>query len=131
MESLPSDRAPKNGAQRTIQSFFLFPAFSGHIRPTPANPTLFPTPCLPLLARPVLGHTVKDPLFEATKKPTGWVALLQHRDRLPVSRPPSLVAAREAIAPNHHPSIHFVPFFENFFNRGIETPFRARRWLPY
>jgi len=63
------------------------------------------------MARPVLGHTVKDPSFEGTKKPIGWVALLQHRDRHPVSRPPSLVAAREAIAPNILTSIHFVKVF--------------------
>jgi hypothetical protein len=105
----PGPRAPKRRAAHN-SIFFLFPALLGLIRSiAPVFPPRF-------LARPVLGHTVKEPSFEGTKKPIGWVAFQkQHRDRHPVSRPPSLVAAREATAPHQYQSIHFLIFFEIFF----------------
>lgn len=65
---------------------------------------------IPLLARPVLGHTVKDLPSRGLKSRSGGFTLNylgKHLDRHPVSRPPSLVAAREAIPPRPHTSTHF------------------------
>jgi len=65
--------------------------------------------------------TLSKILFEGTKKPIGWFALKQHRDRHSVSRPPFVVAAREASCPHPGPSTHFDLFFEFFFARTAES----------
>ena len=122
MESLPSDRAPlRRAAHNSI--FFLFPTFLGLMSSHRADvqgpfPALFPSrfwhvPCW---------ATLSKIRFEGTKKPIGWLASLQHLDRHPVSRPPSVVAAREAIHPHPHPSTHFEIFFRIFFRN-------ERKWL--
>jgi hypothetical protein len=64
------------------------------------------------LARLPLSHTVKELVSRGLKSRSGG----SHRDRRSVSRPPSVVAAREASCPTPSPSIHFVKFLEVFSN---------------
>jgi hypothetical protein len=109
MDSHPSDRAPQRRAAHN-SIFFLFPAFLGLIRPTPWKIPPSPAFLSLLLARPVLGHTVKELVSRGLKSRSG----VSHRDRRSVSRPPSVVAAREASAPPLPPSTHFENFFRIF-----------------
>ena len=62
------------------------------------------------LARLPLSHTVKELVSRGLKSRSGG----SHRDRRSVSRPPSVVAAREASCLTPSPSIHFVKFLEVF-----------------
>jgi hypothetical protein len=64
------------------------------------------------LARLPLSHTVKELVSRGLKSRSGG----SHRDRRPVSRPPSVVAAREASRHSTLTSIHFVMFLEVFSN---------------
>ena len=75
----------KKSAQRTIQSFFSHPAYFGFAEP---NLECFH----PHLGTSRAGPHCQRTSFEGNKKPIGCF----HRDRRFVSRPPSVVAAREA-----------------------------------
>jgi len=77
--------------------FFLFPAFAPERIP---SARMFSST---LPARRVLGHTVKELPSRGLKSRSG----ASHRDRQPVSRPPTDVTAREARTPKPHPSTHF------------------------
>jgi hypothetical protein len=73
MDSHPSDRAPlRRAAHNSI--FFLFPAFLGlipsHALKVPAVSSI----SFPLLARPVLGHTVKELVSRGLKSRSGQPA---------------------------------------------------------
>jgi len=100
--------------------FFLFPAFA----PEASLPRGFSSS---LPAPRVLGHTVKELPSRGLKSRSG----ASHRDRQPVSRPPTDVTAREARTPNPHPSTHFEKKFRFF--HGIFTT-RSQpaifHWLP-
>ncbi|MBC8128637.1 MAG: hypothetical protein H8M99_15975 [Gloeobacteraceae cyanobacterium ES-bin-144] len=78
-----------------------------------------------LLARPVLGHTVKELPSRGLKSRSGgfteFLNSANHLDRHPVSRPPSVVAAREATCHSHNTSTHFDSFFA-FFSKHSPKP---------
>ena len=102
----PAPRASKKRAAHN-SIFFLFPACFGF-----AEPIL---ECFHLnLGTSRAGPHCQRTSIEGTKKPIGCFASLRHRDRHPVSRPPSFVAAREARWHPPHPSTHFVIFFRFF-----------------
>jgi hypothetical protein len=71
------------------------------------------------LARLPLSHTVKELVSRGLKSRSGG----SHRDRRPVSRPPSVVAAREASCHRPLTSIHFVKFLDVFY------PIDANHWF--
>jgi len=120
--STPLPRASKwRAAHNSI--FFLFPAFLGSIRPTRR--------CFhPASGTSRAGPHCQRTSFEGTKKPIGWGYQSKHRDRHPVSRPPSLVAAREAIAPLPPQSIHFLNFFRVFLQprKALEKTRISSAW---
>jgi len=129
MESLPSDRAPQKA--RSAQ-FNLFPLPSiprADVVPRLESPRRY-RHLLPAFGTSRAGPHCQRTCIEGTKKPIGWFALMQHRDRHPVSRPPSLVAAREASAPHPHPSTHFEIFFRFLpdlpANPGTTSPPQTR-----
>ena len=69
-------------------------------------------------------HCQRTPSFEGTKKPISRELWGSHPGTPPrstlVSRPPSLVAAREAIHPIPHTSTHFLIFFQVFLKARSE-----------
>ena len=109
-----STRLKKRAAHNSI--FFLFPAVLGLIVPISVSAQAFPpswhVPCW---------ATLSKICFEGTKKPIGWFAVKQHRDRHPVSRPPFVVAAREARIPAPPPSTHFDLFFAFFYHSSRKS----------
>ena len=108
-------RAPQIGAQRTIQSFISLPALIGLFRAGTGVSASSGTP----RAGP---HCQRTP-FEGTKKPisreTPGFSPREPppRSTVSVSRPPSLVAAREASPPRPPTSTHFLTFFQ-FFSKS-------------
>lgn len=68
-------------------------------------------------------HCQRTPSFEGTKKPISRELWGSHPGTPPrstlVSRPPSLVAAREAIHPIPHTSTHFLIFFQVFLKADV------------
>jgi hypothetical protein len=112
-------RAPmRRAAHNSI--FFLFPAFA----PEASLPRGFSSS---LPAPRVLGHTVKELPSRGLKSRSG----ASHRDRQPVSRPPTDVTAREARSRPPRPSTHFEKKIQ-IFPRGITTRLQPSipQWLP-
>jgi hypothetical protein len=102
-----------SSAQRTIQSFFLFSTLSRFCRQNQNFHPAFGT----VRAEPHCQRTS----FEGTKKPIGCFA---PRSTF-VSRPPSVVAAREASSADPRTSTHFVlffPLFCQYITINIPTP---------
>ena len=110
-----SARLPRRAAHNSI--FFLFPAS-------------LPFCSCRLDLHPAAGSVLAGPHCQRTssrglKSRSGVVC----RDRHPVSRPPIVVAAREASTPSAPPSTHFENFFqifENEVNRGVGYVFLGR-----
>jgi hypothetical protein len=107
-----SSIGPRASQRRAAHNsiFFLFPAFLGLI-------VLDAGVSASVLARPVLGHTVKELPSRGLKSRSG----VSHHDRRSVSRPPSVVAAREASCPHPPTSTHF----ENFFRFSPPTQHKS------
>ena len=128
----------KRISKLTLMDFSIVPrAFSARS----AQFNLFPLPSIPRADRPAdrrfhlssgtsrAGPHCQRSCIEETKKPIGWLASLPHLDRRSVSRPPSVVAAREAIHPHPHSSTHFLTFFLLFFDDPAAAS-GGRGWMP-
>lgn len=114
----PGPRALFRRAAHNSIFSILFPAFFG----LPRSATGVSTASGTSRAGP---HCQRTPSFEGTKKPISRELWGSHPGTPPrstlVSRPPSLVAAREAIPPIPHTSTHFLIFFQVFFGAGFES----------
>jgi hypothetical protein len=113
MESLPSDRAPQRRAAHN-SIFFLFPAFLGLMSPHALKASAVSNISFPLLARPVLGHTVKEPVSRGLKSRSGGLHCCSTAiDILSLGRPPSWRPAKLFTRPTTRQpiSITFLIFF--------------------
>jgi hypothetical protein len=115
-------------AQRTIQSFFLFPAFHLGNSPGPVRnlflttfpPRIWHVPCWATLSKILASRGLKS-------RPGGLPCSCTAIDWR-VSRPPSSVAAREAKTATPGQSTFFSKFFRKIPMWGNRRALRRARW---
>jgi hypothetical protein len=116
MESLPSDRAPQRRAAHN-SIFFLFPAFLGLMSSHALKLHAVASISFPLLARPVLGHTVKELVSRGLKSRSGVLHRCSTTIDVPsLGRPLSWRPAKlSAPTPVRQPILtSFLNFFAGF-----------------